>query len=61
VLTNPGAPILAGDRFKGAFADVGGNMALFSSGGLSGFVNAGYKWKSGYHDSTVTIGARYQF
>jgi len=62
VLVNPGAPVFLGDRFRGVFGDVGGQAELFSiDSRVSAFVNGDYKWKSRYRESTITLGARYQF
>lgn len=61
ILNNPGLPISADGDFSGAFADVGGQLNVYSEGGLTAFVNGGYKWKSDYNATTVNIGFRYQF
>ena len=60
-LINPGSPVFASDRFRGVFGEAGGQLALFSKGGLSAFVDASYKWKNDYTDYRATVGARYQF
>jgi len=60
-LNNPGLAVTTQDDFSGAFADVGGQLNVYSDGGLTAFVNAGYKWKSDYNATTVNIGFRYQF
>lgn len=58
---NTGAPFTVDDEFSGTFADVGGQLNLFSDGGLTAFVNGGYKWNSDFNSTTVKIGFRYQF
>jgi hypothetical protein len=58
---NPGLTVSVDDSFSGAFADVGGQLSVYSSGGLSAFVNAGYKWNGDYNATTVNLGFRYQF
>ena len=60
-LYNPGSPLLTADRFRGVFGDVGGQMAIFGKGGVSGFINADYKFKKNYADTTISGGVRYQF
>ncbi|MDB5431849.1 MAG: autotransporter outer rane beta-barrel protein [Caulobacter sp.] len=60
-LTNPGLPIVGQDSFQGAFADVGGQLNLYSAGGLSAFIDASYKWNDDYKDTTLTAGFHYRF
>jgi hypothetical protein len=58
---NTGAAFGVEDDFSGSFADVGGQLNVFSEGGLTAFVNGGYKWNSDFNTTKVTIGFRYQF
>jgi hypothetical protein len=60
-LLNPGDTVLAGDSFKGVFGDVGGQVSIFSKGGVSAFFSGDYKFKSNYDDYTASVGVRYQF
>jgi hypothetical protein len=60
-LNNPGAAVVGQDSFQGTFADVGGQVNVFSSGGLTAFVQGGYKWNSDYKDTTISAGFHYRF
>ncbi len=60
-LNNPGLPLVATDSFSGTFGDVGGQLSVYSDGGLSAFVNVGYKWNSDYRDTTANVGFRFQW
>ena len=62
LFTNPGAGFVSTDRFTGPYGDFGGQLQFFNGGKwLSGFVNANYRVKGGYRDTSVSIGARYQW
>ena len=61
ILVNPGTPFMANDNFHGMFGEVGGQVALFSKGGVSAFVDGSYKWKAGYQAYTARIGMNYRF
>lgn len=60
-LNNPGLPIVVDDGFDGTFGDVGGQLSVYSDGGLTAFVNVGYKWNEDYRDTTANLGFRWQW
>ncbi|MDQ2860116.1 MAG: autotransporter domain-containing protein [Pseudomonadota bacterium] len=60
-LIDGGETIPGFDRFRGVFGDVGGQMAVFSKGGVAAFLNGDYKFKSNYRDYTARVGIRYSF
>jgi hypothetical protein len=50
------------DNMHGLFGDISGQMNIFSNtNGVSGFLDGGIKFNSGYTEGSVTLGARYQF
>jgi hypothetical protein len=57
-----GPNFLNNDSLKGVFGEIQGEANLFTTtSGLSAFLTGGYKFKSGYAEGAVTIGARYQW
>lgn len=60
-LVNAGPTVFATDNFRGAFGDVGGQIAIFGKGGVSGFFDTGYKFQGNYNNVTLTLGLRAQF
>jgi hypothetical protein len=60
-VNNTGTPLLVQDDFGGAWGDVGGQLNVFSDGGLTAFVNAGYRWNDDISGTTAKVGFRFQF
>jgi hypothetical protein len=61
-LTGFGPDAAVADKFNGAYGDISTGLNVFDTKGrASGFLTVGYKFKSGFNDTGVTAGFRYQW
>jgi hypothetical protein len=62
LIVSPGPSFTSFNNISGVFGEIKGEANLFTTtSGLSGFVNAGVKWKTKYQESNVTLGFRYSW